>query len=91
MTAWKNIAALLGVLVLVGTGAWLLARSQYYPSWLLASEARFVPRPGQRRFRFRMMEFGRKAVLDPQTDALVRVTLKAPASRTIRWSVRFAP
>ena len=71
-TAWKNIAALLGVLALVGTGAWLLARSQYYASWLLASEARFVPKAGIRRFRFRMMEFGRRAVFEPQTDALVR-------------------
>ena len=59
---------MLGLIVLAG----LIGRKYYYESWLIASDAQIMRGPGKRHFRLKLLEFGRKNFLRPQTDAIIK-------------------
>ncbi len=67
-----HLVTLFCILVTFLLTAWMVARSYYYPSWASASESR-TPRSGRAAFPpVAFMEFGRRRVLSPHADALLR-------------------
>jgi ABC-2 type transport system permease protein len=59
---------MLGLIVFAG----LVGRRYYYESWLAASDAQMMRGPNARQLRWRLLEFGQKSFLRPQTDVVVR-------------------
>jgi ABC-2 type transport system permease protein len=59
---------MVGLIVLAG----LIARRYYYESWLAVSDAQTMMGSSGKIFRLKLFEFGRRSVLRPQVDAIMK-------------------